>query len=345
MGEVPVASLTAGNRTMARDEAGRQPRTPEEIQREIHDTQQRLSRTMEEIQNRLAPNRLKDQVMQMFRNDDHDGGSGMTDTVRDNALPLAMIGLGLGWLMWSATGNSSSSSSQSSGRLSRARDWTGGRIDEARQRMQHAGESLRRRAEEMRGSHDSSNLPDQRRTAYGDPYAAGTASRAGAYGQDYPGEYHYRPAGRADESSHGYGDAARDRARQYSGQARQYGRAASRQAKEGYQSFWHLVDDHPMLAGMMGFAAGAALGAAIPSSRYEDEWIGEYSDTVWDRGRHYGEDFAERAGDVARHAAEAGYEAARDTVSEEAPSVVGEGSESGNDRDRSREQGKNAAGR
>jgi hypothetical protein len=272
-----------------------------------------------EIQNRLAPNRLKDQVMQMFRNDGHDGG--MSDTVRDNALPLAMIGLGLGWLMWSATsGGGSSPAGRSSGRLDRARDWTGERIDEARRRMQHAGESLRRRAEEMRGSLASGDtLPDRRRTAYGDPYA-GAGSPAGGYGQDHSGEYHYRPAGRFMEGSGGHDD----RERQYGEQMRQYGRAASRQAKEGYESFWQLVDDHPMLAGMMGFAAGAALGAMLPSSRYEDEWLGEYSDTMWDRGRHYGQDFAERAGEVARHATEAGYEAARDTVTEEAPGLVGE---------------------
>lgn len=335
---------------MARHEDVRRTRTPEEIQREIHETQQRLSRTMEEIQNRLAPNRLKDQVMQMFRNDGHDGGSGMSDTVRDNALPLAMIGLGLGWLMWSATGSGGGGdggpASRSSGRLSRARDWTGGRIDEARQRMQHAGESLRRRAEEMRGSHASGNtLPDRPRTAYGDPYAAETGSPAGAYGQDHSGEYHYRPAGQAMGGSYRHDEGEHHGGRHYGEQARRYGRAASRQAKEGYESFWHLVDDHPMLAGMMGFAAGAALGAALPSSRYEDELLGEYSDTVWDRGRHYGEDFAERAGEVARHASEAGYEAARNTVSEEAPGLVGEPErESAGERGQSRERSKGTTG-
>lgn len=357
---------------MATNAPGYDTRTPEEIQQEIHETQQRLGHTLDQIQDRLRPQRLRDQVMNMFNDGGRDGGSTMPDTVRDNALPLAMIGLGLGWLMWSATsqddGSSASRHGQSHGRLSRTRDWTGERIDEARERMQHAGESLRRRAEDMRhragerigemrerySGHD--NVPDYRRTPSGRIYGETGEAVGGSYEYGYPGEYHYRPSSgtgmgsgehhgedrdghrmdRAREAARGYGEQARhygDRlrgtARQYGSQARHYGQSATHRAREGYQGFWHMVDEHPLLAGAMGFAVGAAVGAVFPASRYEDELIGDYSDAMWERGREYGEDYVERASDVARHAAEAGYEAARDTGMEEAreQGLTGEGGE------------------
>ncbi|HSK39650.1 MAG TPA: DUF3618 domain-containing protein [Arenibaculum sp.] len=336
---------------MATNDPGHDTRTPEEIQQEIHETQQRLGRTLDQIQDRLKPQRLRDQVMDMFNDGGRDGGT-IPDTVRDNALPLAMIGLGIGWLMWSATSQDDGSSTYraggtggSRGRLDRARDWTGDRIDDARERMQHAGESLRRRAEDMRHRADDmrhragerisemrerhsghDNVPDYRRTPSGGIYGETGEAVGGSYDYGHPGEYHYRPASgtgtgggahrmdRVREAAHGYGEQARH----YGEQARHYGQAASHRAREGYQSFWHMVDEHPLLAGAIGFTVGAAVGAAFPSSRYEDELVGDYSDAMWERSREYGEDYVERASDVARHAAEAGYEAARDTGMEEA---------------------------
>lgn len=341
-------------------DSGDGAKSPEEIQREIHETQRRLGDTLDALQRKLTPRRLTDQVMHMFSNTDHSGrdGHGATDAVRENALPLAMIGLGIGWLMWSATGYEGADRIVGTGRrqFGKARDWTGERIDEARERMSDAGHALRRRAEQMRNRrHDT--LPDRPRDSYGEVRGSEVRSgeaggQGGTYEYEYPGRYHYRPAGgdrpegygeqsdegRSDaertrqsvrESVRGYRDRARDddeenrhrygeRVHEYGERARRYGRTASRRAREGYDSFWHLADEHPLMTGLMGFALGAAIGAIIPSTRYEDELMGDYSDRLRERGRDIGEEYYERAEDVARHAASAGFEAAREVGREEA---------------------------
>lgn len=364
---------------MAIEDSGEEAKSPEEIQREIHETQRRLGDTLDAIQQKLTPQRLTDQVMHMFSNKNHsDGdGHGTVDAVRDNALPLAMIGLGIGWLMWSATGYEGADRIARTGRrqFNRARDWTESRVEDARERMSEAGHAIRRRAEDMRGHRET--LPDHPRDSYGEVRGAET-SRGGTYEYEYPGQYHYRPAGgtraesdyqsrdwdrsgdergyadRGREGARDYADRARDyyeershrfseRAHDYGDRARRYSRAASRRARQGYEGFWDLVEEHPLMTGLMGFALGAAVGASIPSTRYEDELMGEYSDRLWERGRHVGEDYYERAEDVARHAVEAGYEAAKEAGREEAEKqgLTGRGETAG-DEDRSGGEDRNA---
>jgi hypothetical protein len=96
------------------------------------------------------------------------------------------------------------------------------------------------------------------------------------------------------------------------GYASRASRAIGSGARRAQGSFWHLVDDYPLAAGLMGLALGAAIGAAIPSSRYEDEWIGGIGDEIRDRGSRYGREAIDRGEEVARAAYEAGSEAARE---------------------------------
>jgi hypothetical protein len=113
-----------------------------------------------------------------------------------------------------------------------------------------------------------------------------------------------------------YGGA--DRQSDYRERARHYGDQASQRARQGYNSFVGLVDEHPLMAGILGIAVGAVLGASIPSSRYENELLGDYSDEFYDRAREYGAEAVERATSVARTAAEAGLDAAREAGQQEA---------------------------
>lgn len=44
------------------------------------------------------------------------------------------------------------------------------------------------------------------------------------------------------------------------------------------QSWNRMLDEQPLLLGLLGLAAGAAIAAALPSTETEDEWMGEASD-------------------------------------------------------------------
>ena len=198
-----------------------------------------------------------------YPNDDEDR------SILGNPVPLALIGLGVGWLVWSNTSHPGVDS----------------RLRDARRRARQYGNTALHRAEELRDQalHRASELRDQatNRASEWRDQAGNTAqslrdraqSRTGGQGQgfsDYSGGDAYGGTGRQAD---------------YRERARQYGDKASRRARQGYGSVVGLVDEHPLMAGIMGIAVGAVLGASIPASRYENELLGEYSDEFYNRAR------------------------------------------------------------
>ena len=96
------------------------------IRAEIHETRGRMGDTIEEIGERLNPKHLKEQVKENIR----DATIGRVETmaqsavdrvsetrrtftnvVRENPIPAAMVGIGLGWLIWNGRQQSASGSS------------------------------------------------------------------------------------------------------------------------------------------------------------------------------------------------------------------------------------------
>ena len=84
--------------------------------------------------------------------------------------------------------------------------------------------------------------------------------------------------------------------------------------------FWDLVEDHPIVAGAMGVALGAAIGTALPGTRYEKRWVGEYADEATERAKAIAMDALDRGTRAAQAAAETVVDSAkedlRDVVSE-----------------------------
>ncbi|EWY38507.1 hypothetical protein N825_13085 [Skermanella stibiiresistens SB22] len=75
-------------------------RTPEQIEREIEQTRQNTAATLAAIEDRLSPGRLMDEVWSYLRT----SGQGQTfvsnlsNTVRDNPIPVALLALSVAWL-------------------------------------------------------------------------------------------------------------------------------------------------------------------------------------------------------------------------------------------------------
>jgi len=214
-----------------------------------------------------------------------------------NPLPLALIGLGVGWLVWSNTSHPGVDT----------------RLRDVSRRARQYGDRALHRAEELRDqvTHRTSEWVDEAGNRASDAAQSvrdRVQSQTGGQRQDFSGSGY--SGGGSLGSSAGQTD--------YRERARQYGDQASRRAQQGYNSVVGLVDEHPLLAGIMGVAVGAVLGASIPASRYENEWLGDYSDEFYNRAKEFGSEAIDRATTVARTAAEAGVEAARDAGREEA---------------------------
>jgi hypothetical protein len=107
---------------------------PEEIRAEIRETRERMGDNLEQLGERLSPGHLKDQVKQGIRDatigkvenmaqsaadqmDEARQSIGearrtITDTLRENPIPAAMAGIGLGWLVYNARQQGSPRSSR-----------------------------------------------------------------------------------------------------------------------------------------------------------------------------------------------------------------------------------------
>lgn len=67
--------------------------------REIEETRGRISAAAEAVQNRLRPRALFNPIRRRLSRTLGEGGEKILDSFRDNPIPLALTGIGLGWLI------------------------------------------------------------------------------------------------------------------------------------------------------------------------------------------------------------------------------------------------------
>ena len=282
------------------------------LQRDIRDSRERIAETIGALERkfgRLAPRKLMEQTMKRIHTNPggrtahsdvgqdrstHSGYgeraahglSSVGGTMRSHPVPLAMIGIGLGWLALASSGYDRKIAR--SGAMRSARDRAGSAASHAR-----------------------------------DAFYSATSQVSEAAG------HAYERAGSAVSSA---SESVRDRgtrltSRVYGGDsATEYGaRAEHRTGRSMTSSFWDMVEEHPLIAGVMGMTLGAALGASIPSTRYENRWVGDYADDATERVKDMAQEYMDRGTRAARAAVEAAreeasgaVEAAKDAAREEA---------------------------
>jgi Protein of unknown function (DUF3618) len=72
-----------------------------EIERELDQTRSRLDTTMDVLQQKLAPGSMVDQAVEYFsEGDGMELGRNFGRSLRANPIPVALIGAGVGWLVW-----------------------------------------------------------------------------------------------------------------------------------------------------------------------------------------------------------------------------------------------------
>lgn len=77
-------------------------RSPEQIERDLAAKRSRIDDTIDALQEKLSPGQLLDQGLGYLRGGGaSEFGSNLGRTVRDNPVPIALVGIGLTWLMTS----------------------------------------------------------------------------------------------------------------------------------------------------------------------------------------------------------------------------------------------------
>jgi hypothetical protein len=205
---------------------------------------------------------------------------GMDEVLQANRIPLALIGIGVAWLVAANTGLTERVAQDE--RVQAARRRIGeiagevgiGGSSAPKHEAGHAGPVL---------GPDGQPLTSCGDAGHGDGWvhqAAGAAKGAISSVRDA-------------------GSAVLDRASKYTNYAGDYaGQAGDLATRAGSQVTEKLQRD-PWLIGIAGLVAGALLAAMLPPTEFEQEYIGEARDGLWDKATELGHEAAERVRELA----------------------------------------------
>jgi ElaB/YqjD/DUF883 family membrane-anchored ribosome-binding protein len=283
---------------------GDAPEETEQIKAQIEETRSQMGETIDAIQERLSLANISEQVSETvstaiesakdtaydatigkavnFMKNVGDGvtHSGAFRTMKQNPLPLALIGIGTGLLVYQSYNKSSGR--RINGRTYGKRFYSG---------SEASGTELSRGS--MQGSmttgtgQRSEGITDKASSALeGVTNAAGTAyeSVTGAVTNAYTG--------------------AGDLAHRAYDRAGEYGNVV-------YEKYDEYLEENPLALGALAVAVGAAVGFAIPSTQYEGRVMGEARENLMQRAQDAAGSLVDKAKHVATEAGETIKEEAR----------------------------------
>lgn len=306
-------------------------RSSAEIERDVERTRDKLRDTLEALRDRASPGQLFEQVLDYAKESGApDMMRNMGRAMRENPMPLLLIGVGVGWMMFSGRGGGRDRDDgyyDYGDDHDHGRRWAAGPDGRRRMaRMQDAGSSLAGRASAAVGE-AASGLQEN---------LSGAAERVGEAASGV--------ADSARETASQVGDMASDAYRRVTRAAGSAGEGLSsmvggqevrRHADRGLR--W-MLQEQPLLLGALGLALGAAVGALVPGTETEDRLMGEAREDLIGQARDVAEEgyqslrsaggdarggVAGMVQDAAHGAREAVTQAARD-MAEQAKSALNE---------------------
>lgn len=245
-------------------------RTPEELEVEVREKRADVEQTIDALRAKLSIGQIVDELSGHMKGGDAQAFfANAGRQVRDNPIALGLIGAGFAWLA--------------------------------------AGDGVKRGAADAYDRYsedDRDGLPS---------YPGAVSGRSGArgYGADYSGPNSAFAGtddadggdgeGLADRIDAAYGSAkdtaasasdpvsgafadGRDRGRDAMRHAR---RGAARYGERAQDGLMRTLEEQPLVLGALAMAVGTAIGAALPSTRTEDELMGAHRDRLRDEAGDY----------------------------------------------------------
>ena len=314
----------------------------EQLEREIEEDRRRIEERMDAIQAKMSPGQLLDEALSYAK---ASGGgeyaANLGNAMKTNPIPVALMGVSMAWLMANPRGSRVAvahgedevehplapvtgsvrrvgpAQGNGGGRYSHFTDEAGSRFraltDESGRRAGHfmdeAGKTYRGFADATgRQIHD---IRDETGRLFDEAsgWAAKTWGRLSS------------TAGKAGHSVMSGARSVGDGALSAGDQMRDY-------AGELNESIARHFRDQPLIGGALAFALGAAIGAALPHTRREDEAMGEMAEGVRNQLSTKAADALDKAEEVAsdlygKAAAVASdvHDVARERIAEEARGV------------------------
>lgn len=253
-----------------------------EIEQSIADDRQRIEERLDAIQQRMSPGQLIDEALAYVKTSG--GGeyaSNISAAVKNNPIPIALMGVSLAWLMAGPKTNLSSYARSSSetyplapttGDLRRI----GPPEADAGGRYSHftdaAGSRFRALTDET-GRRAGHFVDASGKTFRGFADASGRQVREI---RDEAGSLFDEASGWVSNTW----EAISDSAHKATGSISSAGSSATDMSSQLNDAVLKHFKDQPLVGGALAFALGAAIGAALPHTEVEDETLGETSDKL-----------------------------------------------------------------
>lgn len=277
----------------------RQP-TSAEIRSEIERTRAEMDQTFDALESKMTPGQILEEAWHLTRGGTRAGASRLWQVAREHPLPASVIGLGLGWLLVE--------SSRGEGRSSRSRT---GRPLSGRSNLHESSagygaypESYNTDYLESWETAEGSGLSERVSSAAGSVKDAaahakdtvkGAASSAGHKVADVAGTVRERASDlshRTREKASELGELSREK-------AADLGHRTRHQARRAQTGFWEMMEENPLAVGVATLALGVLAGLSLPSTRREDELLGETRDRMIDRLEEVGREALDKGKQVA----------------------------------------------
>jgi len=311
MAEWPDDSSTDSARSLGQHTGSADKSDTETIRAGISETRERLSDTLNELGERLNPQVVKEQVTERVKEGIRDATigriehmarsaadtvnstrSGITDTIRDNPVPAAMVAIGLGWLLFNGRRSDSSADRWSASR-DYARDSGSDRLSGSYSRSsslsgsfgydKDSDDSLQQENGVSRKLGDVKDLVADKAESVADSVKE-RAGQLADRGRDL--------ADRAGNRASSMASSVSSRAHDVAGSVKQ---RTSQGARRVEDSFY----DNPLAIGAISMAIGVVAGLAAPVTDREVQLMGDASERVADRVKEVAHEAKDKAQQVA----------------------------------------------
>jgi ElaB/YqjD/DUF883 family membrane-anchored ribosome-binding protein len=262
----PGLAYEPTNQEFGSSAESRGEKSPEEIEREIEQTRNRMSQNIDELGDRLSPQNLKEEAKSRIRNVASDAvsnvgdqarrtGSRLVDVIRENPLPVIAVGAGVTWLLRQRSNT----------------DISGDRMA----RYSYTG------AERRQGEGGRSGL----RVRVGDMMSGVKEKVSGAASEI---------TGKAGEISTGTQE-----------KVGQLGWQARRQTERVRTNLEHVAEENPLSVAIGATILGMAIGLLLPGTERENEMMGSTRDQLVDRAGKTAERVKDAATEASREVKDA----------------------------------------
>lgn len=278
-------------------DTGRQPSSAE-LRSEIERTRAEMDQTFDALERKMTPGQILEEVWFLTRGGTRAGASKLWQVAREHPLPATVIGLGVGWMLVESTrGDGGSSRSD----YTRARGGAGRGTWSGRTSLHDssAGYGVYPESyntgyrESWEESESGSGLKDRVSSATGSVKdAAIHAKDSVADAASSAGHKVADVAGNVREHASDLGHKTREKASELKYRTQS-------QARRAQTGFWQMMEENPLAVGVATLALGVLAGLSLPSTRREDELLGETRDRMVDKIEEVGREALDKGKQIA----------------------------------------------